>query len=219
MIFNDRFEAGEILAQKIVEKYDGTLVNPVVVAIPRGGVEVAKPIAEKLNAPLTLIFVRKIGAPHNKELAIGSITEVGEILINPDINESMFERLGITDDYIYTESLKELKTIKERKEKYKNYLPDIDFSNRDVILVDDGIATGLTTEAAILSIRELNPNRIILAIPVMPFDRVDRFKSLVDDLIVLHAPVNFYAVGQFYKDFHQVSDEEVISILNSVNNK
>jgi predicted phosphoribosyltransferase len=217
MIFKNRFEAGEILAKRILEKYDGNLIDPVVVAIPRGGVEVAKPIVEKLNAPLTLIFVRKIGAPHNKELAIGSITERGEILINPDIREDLFDKLGITDDYIYSESLKELQTIRERKEKYKNFLPNIDLTNGDVILVDDGIATGLTTKAAILSLRELSPNRIILAVPVMPLDRVEQFKNMVDDLIVLHVPAEFYAVGQFYKDFHQVSDDEVVSILKLVN--
>jgi len=217
MIFKNRRHAGELLAREIIKRYNGNLINPVVVAIPRGAIEVAEPIAKTLNAPLTLIFVRKIGAPMNKELAIGSITEKGEIIIDEDIRKMLFDRLDITDDYVYNEGLRELKVIRDRKSKYEPYLPDIDFEDRDVILVDDGIATGLTSEAAVLSIRENNPNRIILAVPVMPLDRVDHFRALVDDLIVLDTPINFQAVGQFYEDFHQVSDEEVISILRRVN--
>jgi predicted phosphoribosyltransferase len=213
MIFKNREEAGLLLAKKILERYDGSLVNPVVIAIPRGGVEVAKPIAKILNAPLSLIFVRKIGAPFNKEFAIGSITDKGNVLVN----QFAVEKLGITDDYIYSEASKELQVIEERKKKYMNYLPDIDLEGRDVILVDDGIATGLTTKAAVLAIREANPNRIILAVPVMPLDKVSEFEEIVDDLIVLYTPIDFQAVGQFYEDFHQVSDEEVINILREVN--
>jgi predicted phosphoribosyltransferase len=214
MILKDREEAGRLLADEIIKKYDHNLQNPLVVAIPRGGVVVAKPIADSLNAPLTVILVKKIGAPFNEEYAIGAITEDGEILIGPNISEDVALKLGITDDYIYSKSKEILEILKERKKLYKNSIKDFDVKDRDVILVDDGIATGLTTETAILSIRNLFPRRIILAVPVMPYEKVNQFKELVDDLIVLDAPVNFSAVGQFYLDFSQVSDEDVINILN-----
>lgn len=214
MLFNDREEAGRLLAKKILEKYDESLNEPIVVAIPRGGVIVAEPIADVLNAPLEVVLVKKIGAPFNEELAIGVITEDGEVLLNPDINPKLAEKLGITDDYIYEKSKEILQKLKERKELYGGSLKDRDIKGRDVILVDDGIATGLTTEAGILTVRNLSPNRIILAVPVMPYEKYDEIKKLVDDLIVLEKPVNFVAVGQFYKDFSQVSDDEVIEIVN-----
>ena len=214
MIFKDRLEAGRLLAERILHKYGETLKTPIVVAIPRGGVVVAEPIAYVLNAPLEIVLVKKIGAPFNEELAIGVITEDGEVLLNPDITPALAERLGITDDYIYEKSKEILQILKKRKELYGGSLKDRNIKGRDVILVDDGIATGLTTEAAILTIRNLSPERIILAVPVMPYDKYEEIKKLVDDLIVLERPVNFVAVGQFYREFPQVSDEEVINIIN-----
>ena len=214
MIFENRLEAGRLLAERILHKYGETLKTPIVVAIPRGGVVVAEPIADVLNAPLEIVLVKKIGAPFNEELAIGVITEDGEVLLNPDITPALAERLGITDDYIYEKSKEILQILKKRKELYGGSLKDRNIKGRDVILVDDGIATGLTTEAAILTIRNLSPERIILAVPVMPYDKYEEIKKLVDDLIVLERPVNFVAVGQFYREFPQVSDEEVINIIN-----
>ena len=214
MIFENRLEAGRLLAERILHKYGETLKTPIVVAIPRGGVVVAEPIADVLNAPLEIVLVKKIGAPFNEELAIGVITEDGEVLLNPDITPELAERLGITDDYIYEKSKETLQILKKRKELYGGSLKDRNIKGRDVILVDDGIATGLTTEAAILTIRNLSPERIILAVPVMPYDKYEEIKKLVDDLIVLERPVNFVAVGQFYREFPQVSDEEVINIIN-----
>ena len=219
MIFQNRTEAGKFLAKKILEKYDNSLINPVVVAIPRGGVVVADPIAKLLNAPLEVVLVKKIGAPFNEELAIGVITEAGKVLLNPDITPSLAEKLGITDDYIYKKSKELLKILEERKKLYGNSVRDINIKGRDVILVDDGIATGLTTEGAILTVRNLSPNRIILSVPVMPYDKYNELKKLVDDLIVLHIPKEFFAVGQFYNDFSQTTDEEVLKILEKYKNK
>lgn len=218
MVFTDRREAGRLLAKKIIEKYNSNLENPVVVAIPRGGVVVAEPIAEVLNAPLTIVLVKKIGAPFNEELAIGAITEDGDILMNPEITPAIADRLGITDDYIYQKSKEALEILRERKELYGSSLKDLDIKGRDVILVDDGVATGLTTEAGVLSVRNLSPNRIILAVPVIPYEKYDELKKLVDDLIVLEKPVNFTAVGQFYNDFSQTTDTEVLQILNKYRN-
>lgn len=218
MVFTDRREAGRLLAEEIIRKYNGNLENPVVVAIPRGGVIVAEPIAKVLNAPLEIILVKKIGAPFNEELAVGVITEDGDILINPEITPDVADRLGITDNYIYQKSKEALEILKKRKELYGCSLKDLDIKGRDVILVDDGVATGLTTEAGVLSVRNLSPNRIILSIPVIPYEKYDELKKLVDELIVLEKPVNFKAVGQFYKDFSQTTDTEVLEILNRYKN-
>ncbi|SNR80221.1 phosphoribosyltransferase [Desulfurobacterium atlanticum] len=217
MVFTDRKEAGKLLAEAIINKYDGTLVSPVVVAIPRGGVVVAEPVAEALNAPLTLIFPRKIGAPFNEEYAIGAVTESGFVLLNPDITDDVAARLGITREYIEKKAFEEMEEIKRRKEKFR--VSDINMKDRDVILVDDGIATGLTVKAAIMELKNKKPRRIILAIPVMPAEKVDEFRSIVDDLIVLYPAPFFRAVGQFYSQFPQTDDSEVIEILEKFKGK
>ncbi len=208
MVFSDRREAGELLAREIYERIGNTLIDPVVVAIPRGGVVVAEPIAEVLRAPIELVFPRKIGAPFNEEFAVGAVTENGHVLLNP-----YAETFGVTKEYLKRKVQEELLEIERRKKKYLGNLPRIPIEGRDVILVDDGIATGLTVKAAILSLRRRNPNRIILAVPVMPAEKVPEFREMVDELVVLHAPEFFQAVGQFYRDFSQTTDEEVIEII------
>ncbi len=213
MVFKDRKEAGELLAKAIKERLNGDLKEPVVVAIPRGGVVVAEPIAKALKAPIDLVIPRKIGAPFNPEFAVAAITEEGTVFLNPNLSPELMLRLGITEDYLKEQALKELQEIRRRKEKYLSGLGKIEKDGKDVILVDDGIATGLTVKAAIASLRKENPRRIILAVPVMPRDKVREFEGIVDELIVLYAPVNFSAVGQFYYDFSQTTDEEVIEIL------
>ncbi|MEO2082964.1 MAG: phosphoribosyltransferase [Desulfurobacteriaceae bacterium] len=214
MVFRDRREAGELLAGAIVRKYDGNLKDPVVVAIPRGGVIVAEPIAEALNAPIELVIPRKIGAPFNEEFAVAAVTEDGTILMNSSINDEVAYRLGVTKEYLERKALEEIKEIERRKRKYLGNRERVPLTGRDVILVDDGIATGLTVKAAILSLRKEKPKRIILAVPVMPADRVEEFRQIVDDLIVLHTPHFFQAVGQFYQDFSQTTDEEVIEVIS-----
>jgi predicted phosphoribosyltransferase len=212
MVFRNRKEAGELLAKALLERYDGALIDPVVVAIPRGGVVVAEPIALALNAPLDVVVPRKIGAPLNPEFAVAAITEEGELLLNPELPPFYLERLGVDEEYLKREAAKEFAEAKRRRQLYAKGRK-IPKEGRDVILVDDGIATGLTVKAAIKSLRRENPNRIILAVPVMPADRVAEFKELVDDLIVLYAPQVFRAVGEFYEDFRQTSDEEVLEIM------
>jgi len=217
MVFTDRKEAGKLLAQAIVDRYDRSLVSPVVVAIPRGGVVVAEPVAEALNAPLTLIFPRKIGAPFNEEYAIGAVTESGFVLLNPDITDDVAAQLGITREYIERKAMEEMDEIKRRREKFR--VDEIDLEGKDVVLVDDGIATGLTVKAAIMELRDKKPTRIILAVPVMPAEKVEEFASLVDDLIVLYPAPFFRAVGQFYRYFPQTSDSEVLEILERLRNR
>jgi len=210
MVFRDRRHAGELLARALIEKFNGNLINPVVVAIPRGGVVVAEPIAEALGAPIELIIPRKVGAPFNEEFAVGAVTEDGYLLLNSSVP---LERLGITKEYLERKAKEELAEIERRRRKYLFGLKRVPLEGRDIILVDDGIATGLTVKAAISSLRRRNPNRIVLAVPVMPADKLSEFSELVDDLVVLYAPEFFQAVGQFYQDFSQTTDEEVIEIL------
>ena len=216
MVFKNRKEAGEFLAETIKEKLNGKLKDPVVVAIPRGGVVVAEPIAKALKAPIDLVIPRKIGAPFNPEFAVAAITEEGTIFLNPNLSPDLMLRLGITEEYLKEQALRELEEIKRRKEKYLSGLEKVEKEGRDIILVDDGIATGLTVKAAIASLRKERPNRIILAVPVMPRDKVREFEGLVDKLIVLYAPVDFSAVGQFYYDFSQTSDFEVINTIKNL---
>ncbi len=209
MVFKNRTQAGELLANAILNKLNGNLENPVVVAIPRGGVVVAEPIAKKLNSPIELVIPRKIGAPFDEEFAVGAVTEDGNILKNP-----YAERLNISEEYFKEKAKKEVKEIERRRKLYLGNKQRIPLKGRDVILVDDGIATGLTVKAAIMSLKREEPKRIILAVPVMPADKVAEFKEMVDELIALHTPEFFAAVGQFYEDFSQTEDEEVIEILN-----
>ncbi|OMH40845.1 phosphoribosyltransferase [Desulfurobacterium indicum] len=135
----------------------------------------------------------------------------------PSITDDVAAKLGITNEYIERKALERIREIEERKQKFG--VSDVDLYNRDVILVDDGIATGLTVKAAISEIKRERPLRIILAVPVMPEDKIEEFSSLVDDLIVLYAPTFFNAVGQFYQYFPQVEDEEVIKILRELNER
>ena len=214
MTFRDRREAGELLAEAILKKYDGTFENPVVVAIPRGGVVVAEPIAKSLNAPLELVIPRKIGAPFNEEFAVAAVTEDGTLLMNPYVTGDVAYSLGISEEYLKRKALEEIEEIKRRKKKYTADKKKTSLTGKEIILVDDGIATGLTVKAAIASLRKEKPKKIILAVPVMPADKVPEFQELVDDLVVIYTPEFFSAVGQFYYDFSQTTDEEVIEIMN-----
>jgi len=214
-LFKDRFHAGKLLSEKvrdlISEKYlnDYKNDNIIVLGIPRGGVEVAYVIAKEFDLPLRAIIPRKIGAPFNEEFATGAVTEDGEVLLN---TEAMLV-YNIPKEYILREVERKIKEIKERKELYQGYKENIPLQDKIVILVDDGIATGLTVKAALNFIKKQNPKAIILAVPVLPADRVEEFKKLVDDLIYIDAPIDFWAVGQFYENFSQTDHNTVIRLL------
>ena len=204
MIFADRNDAGRQLAERLAGYKKE---NPVVLAIPRGGVVVAGEIAKALDAPLTLIIPRKIGAPYDPEFAIGAVAEDGSVVLDEDTVSS----LGVSAEYIEGEKEAQIEEIKRRKQAYG--AKDIELKGRVVILVDDGIATGSTILAAVKSIRKKDPKKIVVAVPVAPQEAVSELKNQVEEVVCLHAPEYFGAVGCFYRDFSQTSDAEVMSIL------
>ncbi|MCP8317418.1 MAG: phosphoribosyltransferase [archaeon] len=208
-MFRDRKEAGKFLAEALSEYKDK---NPIVLAIPRGGVIVAYEVAKALNAPLDLIIPRKIGAPNQPELAIGAVTEDGTTILNQDI----LQYLRVPDEYIKEEVKNQVEEIKRRMKKYLGDKLRLSIEGKVTILVDDGVATGATIKAAIASIRKRKPALTVLAIPVGPQDTIEELRREVDEVICLMTPEPFFAIGQFYKSFEQTSDEEVIEILNKM---
>jgi len=207
VMFKDRKEAGRLLAKALSEYKDK---NPVILAIPRGGVVVAYEVAKSLNAPLDLIIPRKISAPDQPELAIGAVTEDGTTILNQDI----LQYLRVPDDYIKAEVKRQEEEIKRRIQKYLGDKPRVPIKGKIVILIDDGVATGATIRAAIASIRKRKPALIVLAIPVGLIDTIEELRKDADRVICLMTPEPFFAIGQFYENFEQTSDEEVIQILN-----
>src|SRR4030042_5263136 len=215
MRFESRQDAGKMLAESL-KKYGK---NSVVLAIPRGGVVVAAEVAKALKCSLDLIIIRKLGAPGNPELAIGATTSKGGLVVDRDLIES----LGVNQHYLHAEHLKQLAEARRREKLYlpagrqgsKGKIPEI--IGKAAILVDDGIATGATIEAAINAIKEELPEKIVVAAPVAPPTIVERLKKLVDAVVVVSAPEPFFAIGEFYSSFPQVPDDKVIKILNEAN--
>jgi len=209
MYFKNREQAGVILANALFERCRNR--NPIVVAIPRGGIPVAQPIAYLLNAPLTIIAARKIGAPSNPEFGIGAVSEDGQVWMD-------YEDLGLikSDQAHIDKSVdRALKEIRRQSEVYRHVIKPIDFNGRTVILVDDGLATGSTMLAAVRSLKVRGAKEIIAAVPVASESGIDLVKSEVDFIYSAYTPAYFSSVGRWYEDFSQVSDEEVIQILNS----
>jgi predicted phosphoribosyltransferase len=205
MIFANRTDAARRLADALA-RYDGR--NPLVLAIPRGAVPMAKVVADALHGEFDVVLVRKLGAPGNPEYAIGAIDESGWVYLSPWAASA-----GATDAYIERVQARELATIRARRAQYSPLRPAKDPAGRIVIVLDDGLATGATMIAALHALRAKNPQRLICAVPVAPPDTLDKVASYCDEVVCLHAPENFYAVGQFYADFDQVEDQEVVSLL------
>ena len=183
--------------------------NLIVLAIPRGGVVIGKPLAKTLNCFLDVIITKKIGAPNNPELAIGAVGVVGE----PVINEELATQVGADEKYLKSQ-IANLKTkIKKREAKFRVGRPPLNLHDKTVIITDDGIATGATMMAAIEIVRQQNPKKIIVAVPVIAKDNLAKIEKLADEVIYLEAPGLFFAVGQFYKKFEQISDSEAIKLL------
>lgn len=212
MIFKDRKEAGKQLAKRL-KKYRE---NPetIVIGLPRGGVVTAFEVAKDLNIPLDIVVPRKIGAPFNPEFAIGAISEKGFRVFNKELIDSM----GISEDYIERTVSREIREIERRKSKYRSNRAPLNLSVKTVIIIDDGIATGSTMMAGIESVREKGAARIIVAVPTVASDTIEKINSLVDEFIYLDAPEYFGAVGAFYEQFNQVEDEEVINLLKQSEN-
>jgi predicted phosphoribosyltransferase len=206
--FRDRADAGHQLAKALM-KYKGR--HAVVLALPRGGVPVAAEIAAKLDAPLDLILVRKIGVPFQPELAMGAVVDgLAPIVVR---NEDVLRASGTTAQEFDEVCEKERAEIERRRKLYIGDRPRAEIGGRVVIVVDDGIATGTTTRAALQAIRKQKPKELVLAVPVAPRDTVAELRKEVDALICLETPEPFLAIGYFYRDFEQVGDEEVMAIL------
>lgn len=206
--FRDRAEAGRRLAEAVAAL---KLADPVVLALPRGGVPVAAPVAQALGAPLDVVLVRKIGAPGHSELAMGAVVDGARPVVV--WNESVVRDYGV--DEIAREQAVEakLEEIAARRRRYLSGRATVGVAGRDAVVVDDGIATGATARAALQALRTQGPASLTLAVPVAPRSAEREFGDLVDHWICLDSPEVFYAVGQAYLNFGQTSDEEVISAL------
>lgn len=208
-MFKDREEAGNLLAEKLV-KYSNQK-DVVVVTIPRGGVPIGYLIAQKINAPLEIVLSKKIGHPYNKEYAIGAVTSES-IILSDAANE-------VSKVYIDSETEKIRELLKKRYQQYYGKKNPINFKNKTVILIDDGVATGNTMISSIQLIAMQKPSKLIVALPVAPPSAFNKIKNMpeVTEVICLIVESAFSAVGQFYEAFYQVNDEEVIDLLNKSN--
>lgn len=206
--YTNRRHAGVALAMAL---RDLRLDNPLVLALPRGGVPVAKEIARALHAPLDVLLVRKIGAPGHEEFALGAIVDGPEP--NWVVDEQMLERLDPPAQWFEQQVLEQLRELERRRVLYRGSRPPAQLENRDLIVVDDGLATGSSVRAALKGLREHHPRRVILAVPVGPVETVEKLREQVDELVCLETPTPFRAVGDHYRDFHQLSDQEVINLL------
>ena len=207
-MFYDRAEAGKQLVQKL-SKYKNKS-DTLVLALARGGIVIGDVVSKKLNIPLDIIIAKKIGAPRNPELAIGSVAESGD----PILNEELIGTYGITADYLDSEISKVREEIKRRVKTYRGNKSARNLKNKTIILVDDGIATGKTMEAAISYLKDKQVKGIIIAVPIIARDTQELLKKQVDKLVSVNAPELFFAVGQFYEEFPQISDEEARKILS-----
>ena len=205
--FADRAEGGHRLADAL--RHYREKPDTIVVALPRGGVVTGAAIADDLDLPLDVLIVRKLGTPGHEELAMGAIGSGGVRVLNDDVVAS----LDIDPYRIEVATKREEAELVRRESLYRANQPPLDFAGKTVIVVDDGLATGSTMAAAIAVIRQHKPARIVLAVPVAPFETLEQFRLVVDELVYLESPEPFMAVGSWYVDFDQVEDREVLAIL------
>ena len=205
--FADRRDAGRQLGERLLPFAHE---NPLVIGLPRGGIPVAREVALALHAPLDFIAVRKLGAPHNPEYGIGAVAEGGARVIDPEAIAILGLRNGVVDAI----AARETAEVERRTVLYRDDSAPLDVTGHTVIVVDDGVATGVTDTAALRALRRRRPRRLILAVPVCPPDSARRLGEEADEVIALQQPPSFFGVGQFYEDFAQVSDEEVVSTLS-----
>jgi putative phosphoribosyl transferase len=207
-IFRDRAEGGRALAALLQPLLDD---HTIIVGLARGGVETAKALADRLHLPLDVACPRKIGAPHHAELAIGAVSESGE----PVWNEALLAELGVDRQWLQQAVQEQAAEAKRRVERFRADLPLRNWQGRTVVLVDDGLATGATMRAALLGARREGATRIIVAVPVSPPDTAARIRAEADEFVCLETPLEFGAVGQFYEQFDQVSDDEVVTLMRN----
>jgi putative phosphoribosyl transferase len=206
MRFQDREEAGRLLAERLRD-YAGEA--PVVLALPRGGVAVGYEIARALDAPLDVMMVRKLGVPWHPELGMGALAEGGAVYINREV----LREAELEPDELRTVIAEEVRELERRVQRYRGGRPLPELKGRTVILVDDGLATGGTARAAVRALRGFGAGRIILAVPVAASQTAEQLREEVDALVCVQEPGDLWAIGTWYEDFHQMSDEEVLVLL------
>jgi putative phosphoribosyl transferase len=209
MLFSNRQEAGRRLAAELGRFKSA---QPVILALPRGGVPVGFEIALALNAPLDVVLVRKIGAPGMSELAIGAIVD-GEQL-DKIIDSALVAELSVQQSYLDAEIARQAAEIERRRRVYFKGRAPVTVAGRAALVVDDGIATGATMRAALRAIRRRSPAKLVLAVPVAPGHTIEALRPEVDEIVCLATPEEFYAIGQFYADFRQLDDEDVVTLLD-----
>ena len=215
VIFADRAEAGRLLAARL---QDLKLESPVVFALPRGGVPIGAEVARALSAPLDVAFARKIGAPLQPELAVGAVAgapDAPELVLN----SALIAALDLSGEFIAQSVARELATIERQRAQYLCVRPVVDIACSTAIVVDDGVATGMTTTAALRHLRARQPRRLIAAVPVAAAEAAALLQTEADEVVLLSAPRRFGSVGGFYRSFAQVSEEEAMALLRTANSK
>ena len=213
-IFRDRRDAGRALAAVLAGM---NLADPVVLALPRGGVPAADEVASALGAPLDLLIVRKIGAPGHPEFGIGAVVDGAEPQMV--LNEEAMRVVQPSPAYVEAERNRQLKEIERRRAAYLGGRAPVPIDGRTVVVVDDGVATGGTIRAALAGLRKTRAARVVLAVPVGPAEVIEALRGLADDVVCLETPIGFRAVGLHYLDFDQTSDEEVVAILRDADRR
>ena len=210
--FKDRIDAGQILANKLSKYADQ---KPLVLGLPRGGVPVAFEVAKALKAPMDVYIVRKLGVPGHEELAMGAIA-TGDVRV---LNKGVIDALQISKEEIAIETRKEKEELKRRERLYRGGRPPLDVTNRTVLLIDDGIATGSTIKAAIAALKKQKASRIVIGVPVAPPSAIEELKAEVDEVVCVSTPEFFMAISLWYDEFPQTSDEQVRELLEKAEMK
>jgi predicted phosphoribosyltransferase len=205
MVFEDRLDAARQLARALA-KFRGT--NPLVLAIPRGAVPMGRVVADALGGELDVVLVRKLGAPGNPEFAVGAVDETGWTYLADYAGQ-----VGASRSYLADETAAQIATMRARRALYTPARPPVDPAGRTVIVIDDGLATGATMRAALHSVRSRHPAHVVCAVPVASPDSLEMVRSHADEVVCLDTPLDFHAVGQFYRVFGQVEDREVVATL------
>jgi putative phosphoribosyl transferase len=209
LVFADRCEAGRRLVPFLMKFGDQ---NPIVLALPRGGLPVAFEVAQSLNAPLDVVLVRKIGAPGHKELGLGAVVDGADAQVV--LNEAIVDAVQPSPAYLEAEISRQLAEIERRRHIYRGDDPPLDIAGHTAIVIDDGIATGGTMKAVLRALARLEPRKLVLAVPVAPSESLSALSSDVDEIVCLLVPDTFFAVGMHYRDFHEISDQEAVELLH-----